>query len=236
MIQNNGIIGASRNKGIQNAKGEYLAFLDSDDWWSNKKLEKSVECLEKEKAGVVYHDLFVVKKERQRFFVKKTKSRNLIKPIFNDLIINGNCLNTSSVVLRRDIMTKISGFSEDSCLVGIEDYDAWLNIAMMNEKIIKISESLGFYWIGGGNTSNPKKTIQILNYLEKKFQEKIGELNLVRKTYWLCYSRARAYYKINMRDEALKEFYSTLAKNPTLTVRCKTFFMIIAIKINYGSL
>jgi glycosyltransferase involved in cell wall biosynthesis len=67
-INNKGVIGASRNLGIQKAKGKYLAFLDSDDWWSSRKLEVSVKFLEQGKASVVYHDLFIVKKESQKFF------------------------------------------------------------------------------------------------------------------------------------------------------------------------
>lgn len=231
-IQNNGIIGASRNTGIKNAKGKYLAFLDSDDWWSSKKLEKSIKLLEKEKASLVYHDCFIVNKEHQRFFIKTTKSRKLNTPVFDDLIVNGNCLITSSVVLKSEFMTKISGFSTDSRLVAIEDYDAWLKIAIINQKFLKIPEVLGFYWLGGESESSPKKTIQTLDVLEKNFEVKISKLNLKKKTYWISYSKARAYYKINMRTEALSEFYSTLAKHPTLKIKLKTIIMIIIIKLN----
>ena len=44
-IQNNGVIAASRNLAISQAKGEWLAFLDADDWWMPQKLEVSVRSL-----------------------------------------------------------------------------------------------------------------------------------------------------------------------------------------------
>ena len=37
-FRNNGVIAASRNKGIEHALGEFIAFLDSDDWWHKDKL------------------------------------------------------------------------------------------------------------------------------------------------------------------------------------------------------
>ena len=233
-IENNGIIAASRNLGIKNAKGKYLAFLDSDDWWEIRKLEKSIKILEKGDVSVVYHDLFIVNKEDQKFFFKRTKSRHLYKPIFNDLIINGNTLNTSSVVLRKDVLINISSFSEDSRLVAIEDYNAWLTLAIMGENFFKISEALGFYWVGGKNTSNPERTIQTLNNLEEKFHEKIVELELSMKTYWLSYSKARSYHKLKMRTEALTEFESSLAKNPILLIKFKIIFNVCILRIqNY---
>ena len=65
-------------------------------------------------------------------------------------------------------------------------------------------------------------------------QEKIVELELSEKTYWLSYSKARAYCKLNMRTEALLEFYSSLAKNPIFKIKCKTIFMVIILRIqNY---
>ena len=64
-FKNNGIIAASRNLGIKRSVGEYIAFLDSDDWWIPQKLEKSLHYLE-QGADVVYHDLFLVTKPEQK--------------------------------------------------------------------------------------------------------------------------------------------------------------------------
>ena len=37
-IHNNGVIAASRNMSIREAKGEWIAYVDSDDWWTSNKL------------------------------------------------------------------------------------------------------------------------------------------------------------------------------------------------------
>ena len=50
-----------RNRGIKKSSGEFIAFLDSDDWWLPKKLEESVVVLEKG-SDLVYHQLYMVKK------------------------------------------------------------------------------------------------------------------------------------------------------------------------------
>src|SRR6266704_594323 len=59
---NHGLVAASRNAGIDAAKGQYLAFLDSDDLWLPEKVQKQVDFLE------CHKDVFLV---YSRFFVRK---------------------------------------------------------------------------------------------------------------------------------------------------------------------
>lgn len=229
-IDNKGVIAASRNLGIQNAKGKYLAFLDSDDWWTNSKLQISVKSLETNGVSLVYHDLYLAHKINQRFFLRKTNSRQLIKPIFNDLLINGNTLSTSGVLMKKDDLIAISCFSEEPNLVAIEDYDAWLRLALLNKKFFRISEALGFYWLGGNNTSNEERSIKNLIDLEVKYSYSISKLGLSKKLYWFSYSKGRANFKLKKMDDALKEFQHCLNKNPIFIIKLKIFLMKIFIK------
>ena len=57
-INNEGIIAKSRNLGINYSKGEIIAFLDSDDWWMENKLQLCIEEIING-ADFVYHNLEV---------------------------------------------------------------------------------------------------------------------------------------------------------------------------------
>ena len=132
-INNNGIIAKSRNLGIELSKGEWIAFLDSDDWWTEDKLQICVNNINKD-VDFIYHDL-EVKGLKPKFFIKKKifKGRQLNRPIFKDLLFGmikeGNAIPNSSVFVRKKIITGIGGISENPNLVASEDYNTWLRVA-----------------------------------------------------------------------------------------------------------
>ena len=57
--KNNGIIASSRNIGAEVSKGNFLAFLDSDDWWEKDKLKKSHQALTSTESDISYHNCFI---------------------------------------------------------------------------------------------------------------------------------------------------------------------------------
>ena len=150
-IDNNGIIAKSRNFGIKLAKGEWIAFLDSDDWWTSDKLEICLKNID-EQVDFIYHNLEIINNESKFYFKRKNyKGRQLKKPILNDLLIGGiskgNAIGNSSVIVRKKMLIKIGGISENKNLVASEDYNTWLRIAEITDKFKYLNRTLGFYLI-----------------------------------------------------------------------------------------
>lgn len=145
-IHNNGVIAVSRNVGIQKAKGEWIAFLDSDDWWSNDKLMTCYSTIGS-KIDLIYHDLDIVSHAPRLFFKKSLKGRKLKSPVLIDLLVGGNAISNSSVVVRKKLLDDINGIKESRELIAAEDYNTWLRIARSTDHFIYLPQILGYYFV-----------------------------------------------------------------------------------------
>jgi glycosyltransferase involved in cell wall biosynthesis len=145
-IHNNGIIARSRNKGINIAKGEWIAFLDSDDWWAVEKLQILFESIS-ENVDLIYHDLEVVNDHPRFFSRKKIKSWQVKTPALMNLLLEGNCIGNSSVVVRKSLLEQIGGLNESPEVIAAEDYNTWLRIAQLTDQFLYLPRRLGYYFI-----------------------------------------------------------------------------------------
>ena len=229
-IHNSGIISASRNLGLKHALGEYIAFLDSDDWWLPKKLEESIKYMI-QGADIVYHDLFYVTKSDQRFNWRRVRGRKLKSPVFYDLLESGNALPNSSVVVRKKLLNEIKGLSEDKDMVSSEDYDAWLRIARISEKFQKIPDVLGFYWAGGGNVTNPDRTLKYITALEKLYIDTTPDLGVKGRIFWLNYAKGRACFCLKDFKNANKHLSLNHWTRVPFIINLKTCWMLLVISL-----
>lgn len=145
-INNEGVIAKSRNKGIQESNGDWIAFLDSDDWWTNIKLEQCLNVMS-ESVDLIYHDLNIFYDGEESVSEKVMKSRYLNNPVLRDLIIKGNCIINSSVIIRKSLLVQVNGMDERRDLITAEDYHCWLKVAELTNNFFYLNKSLGMYRI-----------------------------------------------------------------------------------------
>jgi len=144
VVDNNNNIARSRNFGIKNSKGNLIAFLDSDDYWHAKKLEI---CYKKINEGFdfIFHNLKIVKEKETLFGKKYLKGRKIKKPFYKDLILNGNPICNSSVMVKKNILINVNLINESDKLRATEDYNTWIKILKLTDKICFLNLCLGFY-------------------------------------------------------------------------------------------
>jgi glycosyltransferase involved in cell wall biosynthesis len=133
-----------RNKGISLARGKWVCFLDADDWWSVNKLQTCFDSISND-VDLIYHDLEVITDPPHRYIRKFIRSRQLSSSVLLDLLLNGNCIANSSVVVRKTLLNKIGGVSEHPDMVAAEDYNTWLRIAKFTNNFLYLQYSLGYY-------------------------------------------------------------------------------------------
>ena len=142
-------ISASRNTGVLNSQGRYIAFLDDDDEWLSEKLQLEVDLLENSplKTGAVYTGFYKIDKVSGATVVQVPTKKGFI---FNDMLTQ-NWLGTSTVLLKKECFEKV-GLFDESINFG-EDYDMWIRISK-EFQFEYIEEPLVKYSASGNKISN----------------------------------------------------------------------------------
>jgi glycosyltransferase involved in cell wall biosynthesis len=145
----------SRNLGIKNAKGVYIAFLDADDYWLPVRLETHVKLLEEyPAAGMLYgsakywHSWTGKPEDRKRDYVpaRRMHTTTLFEPPqLLPLLLDGKTEIPSpcSVLVRREAAERVGGF-EDSFRGMYEDQAFYTKICL-SEKVLAVNDCLSWY-------------------------------------------------------------------------------------------
>lgn len=146
-FRNNGVIAASRNRGIALAQGRYVAFLDSDDTWHAEKLTRCMEYFDNG-IGLVCHGLRWIGDQERDVFCGPEHCAT-----FDALLYEGSCITPSATVVLKESLEAVGCFSENPAVVTSEDYHLWIKLAQTGIKMHFIKEVLGQYRVHSGNQS-----------------------------------------------------------------------------------
>lgn len=136
----NGRPAIPRNIGIKEAKGDWIAFLDSDDEWLSNKLEYQIKAVKLSHSNLICTNAWAYNESNKRLFFENTINREIR---FEELV-RSNSIICSSVLCEKETLHRAFLFPEESELKALEDYILWLKVSMLTS-VQYISEPLVMY-------------------------------------------------------------------------------------------
>ncbi len=217
---------AARNRGVQAARGEFIAFLDADDVWLPGSLARRLQCFaESPQIGLVYGDfkLWYPAREGSRAWqpVPWPRGASIVKAqesgwLYPDLLLD-SFVCTITVLIRRTVFDAVGGFDE-SLRTG-EDYDLWLRVAQ-DWRCVRLNEPVAWYRLHkGGTTRVPREECNQYQVVLRSI-ERFGTTNkhgadlprrlLNERLYRLCFDHAYLHFQRGQSAIAQRYFFRAL--------------------------
>ena len=184
-VQNESNMGvaASRNKGMELARGKYIAFLDADDYWTEDKLEKQTALMEDKQAVLSSTGRELMDKDGNLL----GKLIGIKEELCYKELLKGNVFNTSGVMVLTEVARRYP-MEQDHLH---EDYIMWLSILKDYGVAYGLNEPLLKYRVMKGTKSanklkSAKMTFGVYRYMG---------LNIFQACYYFCFYAVRGLLK-----------------------------------------
>lgn len=201
---------AARNLGVKIAKGDYIAFLDSDDLWEKNKLEKQLSYLNKNKeVDLILTNVTVVNENGSFLFHHDNNvpsdKEELIRAFFLGKIV----MNTPTIFMKKEVFNEVGGFIES---LPLREDHFFLMVVSKRYKVGHIKDYLVKRRIRESSIShdiNPNEVLELnrpfikislenFPFLKKYENQVLSNLNIsIGKRFWKLgdFNNSRTYFK-----------------------------------------
>jgi teichuronic acid biosynthesis glycosyltransferase TuaG len=163
-----------RNLGLQEARGEWIAFLDDDDNWLPRKLELQLPHLVSEFQVVSSNALstrggtYPLPGQPPREFGR------------HELLLDNWVIMSTAVALRKAVI-EVGGFRTDPRLTGLEDYCLWLDLAERGARFLLSPEIVAIYDAAGNerlSDATVRRQAELARYTARRWRSHLGDRHL----------------------------------------------------------
>jgi glycosyltransferase involved in cell wall biosynthesis len=212
----------ARNVGVKTAKGDYLAFQDSDDEWYPEKLEMHLNAFRNASSdiGVVYSGFYKITGSKKTYIPGKQISRkegDILQELLKD-----NFISTPSVLIRRACFETAGDFDES--LPRLQDWDLFIRLA--RDYRFKYIDQVTYHQYHTPNniSSNQGAKYEALEIIINKYEKDFTDKRLFADH---CYSIGVWNYKTNKLEKARKYFFKAIQANPFFLKAYTRFLFVI---------
>ena len=211
-LEQNSFYCYAANYGLKSCKGDYIAFINSDDEWLPEKLEKQLCFLnEHPECGGCFTEVSLMDRdgrditdeclEMKELFAKRFKTR---KEWMNYFLRVDNCLCHPSALIRKNIMDETGGFNLLYCQLA--DYDLWIRLVEKTDIYVLEESLIRFCW-------DAKMKDQVSSRTKGNIARHHNEQMMIRRE-----------MIERLSDEQFYEFFKDSFKNPESTTHLELEF------------
>ena len=228
-------LSARRNRGIYQAKGEYISFIDADDLWTADKLELQWQALQKNPQAALAYSWTDYIDESSKF-LKSGRRIKVNGDAFSKLLVTNFLENGSNPLIRQQAMEKVGGFDESLC--AAEDKDMWLRLAANYEFVCVEKPQILYRTSTTSMSTNLKRQeTESLKVIERAFSnpkaEKLQHLkkqSLSHLYQYLTFKAIEAPLKQRQTLNAIYFWWNWIKNNPAV-IKNKRLIIIAILKI-----